>query len=138
MTPEQVQTKLVVLRDNLDKLAAIPQTSYEDFVADFRNVDSALYRLQTSIQVLIDLSSYAAAQQGLGAPRSSADCLEKLEAAGLLPAGAAQQYVPVFGFRNRIVHLYDRVDTRVVYDILTKERSDLAALGRLLLAVLRI
>lgn len=62
MTPEQVQSKLAVIRDNLEKLEQIPQSSLDDFLADFRNVDSALHRLQTGIQALIDLSSYATAR----------------------------------------------------------------------------
>ena len=45
-----IEARLQVLRENLEMLARIPQASYEEFAADFRNVDSALHRLQTSIQ----------------------------------------------------------------------------------------
>lgn len=50
MSGNGIETKLAVLRDNLARLASIPQSTLAEFAADFRNVDSALHRLQTSIQ----------------------------------------------------------------------------------------
>ena len=134
MPEAQILSELELVRSNLEKLELIPQVSYAEFAADFRNLDSALYRLQTSIQALIDLASYLVALRGLGAPRTSVDALEKLEAAGLLPPGAAQRFAPILGFRNRIVHLYDRIDPQIVYRILTENRGDLTELGRLLVS----
>jgi uncharacterized protein YutE (UPF0331/DUF86 family) len=136
MTSEDLQGKLAIVLDNVEKLAQLPQTSLEEFVGDFRNIDSALHRLQTGIQALIDMSSYVCARRGLGAPTTSADALVKLEDAGCLPAGSAARFTPIFGFRNRVVHLYDRIDPQIVYRILTEKRGDLEELARLLLASL--
>ncbi|HLV21456.1 MAG TPA: DUF86 domain-containing protein, partial [Polyangiaceae bacterium] len=108
--------------------------TYEEFVADFRNVDSALHRLQTSIQALIDIASFATAKRALGVPRTSLDALQKLEHSGLLPAGSSARFAPVVGFRNRFVHLYDRVDAQIVYRILTEDRGGIEELARLLVA----
>jgi uncharacterized protein YutE (UPF0331/DUF86 family) len=136
MTAEEIQTKLAMLRDNLERLAQIPQATYEEFAADFRNLDSALHRLQTSIQALIDVGGFVLAERGLGAPGSSREILERLEAAGILPVGATLRFGPIFGFRNRVVHLYDRIDPEIVYRVLTSERGDLVELLRLLLDAL--
>lgn len=132
MVGDDVDAKLAVLADNLEHLAQIPQGSYEEFDADFRNLDSALHRLQTSIQVLIDIASLATARRGLGVPRSSVDALQKLEDAGAIPAGTTTRFTPIVGFRNRVVHLYDRIDPQIVYQVLTSRRDDLADLARLL------
>lgn len=136
MTFEQVHAKLALLREQLEKLDRIPQATYEEFDADFRNLDSALRRLQVAIQVLIDLASFVLARRGLGTPSSSREILEQLEQAGHLPAGSVDRFGPIFGFRNRIVHLYDRIDSERVYAILTEERADLEELGRLLVDAL--
>jgi uncharacterized protein YutE (UPF0331/DUF86 family) len=136
MSVEEIELKLAVLRDNLQKLAALPQDSFASFMADFRTLDSALHRLQTGIQALIDLASVATATNGLGVPRTSFEALEKLEAAGHLPTGTAMRYAPIFGFRNRVVHLYDRVDPAIVYRILTEERDDLETLAKLLVTAI--
>lgn len=133
MTSDKIQSKLAILRDNLTKLDAIPQATYEEFASDFRNLDSALHRLQTSIQALIDIGSFVVASRGLAAPGSSHAILEGLESAGHLPAGSGERFGSIFGFRNRVVHLYDRIDPKIVFRILTEDRADLEELARLLL-----
>jgi uncharacterized protein YutE (UPF0331/DUF86 family) len=65
MTFEQVQTKLDLLKANLARVDEIPQGSFEEFSANFRNVAAVLYLLQTSIQALIDLASYLIARDAL-------------------------------------------------------------------------
>jgi uncharacterized protein YutE (UPF0331/DUF86 family) len=136
MTDEDIQTKVAILRDNIEKLERLAQDSYDEFIADFRNLDSALHRLQTSIQALIDIGSYTTAQLGLGAPSTSREVLERLEQAGQLPSGATERFGPIFGFRNRVVHLYDRIDPQIVFRILVDERADIEELLRLLLHAL--
>jgi len=136
MTLDQIQSKLDVLRENLAQLDRVPQGSLGEFEADFRNVSATLYLLQTSIQALIDVASFLVAKRGLATPRTSHKAFERLEEAGVLPAGAATRAAPIVGFRNRIVHLYDRVDEARVYEILVRRRSDLADLLDLLLAAL--
>jgi uncharacterized protein YutE (UPF0331/DUF86 family) len=95
-----------------------------------------LHRLQTSIQALLDLGSLLVSRLGLPVPRTSADVLSHLEEAGHLPEGAAVRFRPIIGFGNRVVHLYDRIDERIVYRILTEERADIAELLELLLDIL--
>ena len=106
-----------------------------EFNADFRNLDSALHRLQTTIRALIDIASYIVSRRGLGVPSTSLEAFEKLEAAGLLSAGSASRFAPIVGFRNR-VHLYDRIDPEIVFRILTDHRADLRDLAGLLVGLL--
>ncbi len=136
MTDIDTQRRLEVLRANLEHLAEIPQATFEEFSADFRNLDSALHRLQTSIQALLDLGALLVSRLGLPAPRTSIDILSALEEAGHLPEGSSVRFRPIIGFRNRVVHLYDRIDERIVYRILTEERGDLAELLELFLDIL--
>lgn len=42
MTTEEIESKLAVLRENLERLEALPQGTYEEFMADFRTADSIL------------------------------------------------------------------------------------------------
>lgn len=135
MTYDEVQSRIDGLRTRLEQLDRIPQESLEEFASDFRSVAATIYLLQTAIQSLIDLGSWHVARLGLPTPRRSLEVFENLEAAGHLPAGTTSQYAPVIGFRNRVVHLNDRVDDAIVYDILVDHRQDLAKLMDLLLAI---
>lgn len=134
MTFERVQSKLDLLRANLEQLDRIPQGTFEEWRSDFRNVQATLHLLQTSIQALIDVAAYLVAEHALPTPATSLAVLEALEGAGRLPPGTAVKYAPVVGFRNRVVHLYERIDEKRVYDVLVAHRRDLAALLDLLLA----
>ncbi len=125
MSENDVQRRLETLRVNLELLAKIPQETFEVFAADFRNLDSALHRLQTSIQALLDLGAVLISRLGLSAPRTSLDILSTLEESGHLPEGSSLRFRPIIGFRNRVVHLYDRIDEEIVYRVLTEERGDL-------------
>lgn len=85
---------------------------------------------------MIDIGSYAVSKLGLGSPSSSVDILRRLESHGHLDEGSTDRFTPIFGFRNRVVHPYDRVDPQIVYQILTQERADLEGLLGLLLKTL--
>lgn len=135
MVFEQVESKLDLLRSNLEQLDAIPHASYDEFASDPRNVAATLYLLQTSVQALIDVGGYLVARRALATPRTSYDVFERLEQAGLLPTGTAAAVAPMIGFRNRVVHLYERVDARRVYEVLTVHRSDIPRILALLLAI---
>ena len=136
MTDDAIGTKLALLRDNLERLDELARADFEAFSADFRNLDSALHRLQTSIQILIDLGGLGVARRGLGTPSTSRDILEKLEASGIIPEGSLERFGPIFGFRNRVVQLYDQIDPHIVYQALIDERQDLRELARLLVMAL--
>jgi len=135
MTGESIQSKLDILRENLERMDQIPQRSFDEFASDFRNLDSAQHRLQTSIQALIDLGSHRIAHLGLTPPETSREILEILQTAGHLPEGSVERFGPIFGFRNRIVHMYDKVDPKIVYEILLDSRRDLGDLLRALLSI---
>lgn len=131
MSPEQVREKLAHVAERVAEIRELPTATYDQFMADKRNLDAALHRLQTAIQALIDVGSYVVAALGLRAPRTSLEIIELLEADGKLPTGSVQRLGGMFGFRNRIVHLYDRVDPRRVYEVVRDQTADLAELAGL-------
>lgn len=49
MRQEDIQTKIDVIVENLEKLSSLKAKTYEDFISDFRNIDSAIHRLQTHL-----------------------------------------------------------------------------------------
>jgi uncharacterized protein YutE (UPF0331/DUF86 family) len=133
VTSADVANKAAFVREALEELAAIPHDSVEEFRADRRNLPAALHWLQTAIQALIDIGLILVSQRGLPVPRTSIDVLERLEEAKCLPPGSAARFRPVIGFRNRVVHLYDRVDAEIVHRVVAEDRNDLADLLALLL-----
>ncbi|MBI5191594.1 MAG: DUF86 domain-containing protein [Nitrospirae bacterium] len=125
MNITEIQSKLNVVITNLENLKAQGEGTYEEFMSDSRNVDSSLYRLQTSIQALLDIGAHIVAVLGLGSPGSNAEIITTLCDAGYIGKDKAGTYVRMAQFRNRVVHLYDHIDTEEVYGIIKNELGDI-------------
>lgn len=125
MNQRDVQTKIDFILDNLEKLSRLKAKAYEDFISDFRNIDSALHRLQTSIQALLDIGGYIIASLGLRTPNTNPEIIEILCMAGYIPTERAETYTKMCQFKNRIVHLYNHIDTEMLYAFLVNELDDI-------------
>jgi uncharacterized protein YutE (UPF0331/DUF86 family) len=133
LTRSDLTDKAAFVREALGELEAVPQATLEEFLSDRRNLPTALHWLQTAIQALVDIGLILVSERGLPTPRTSTEVLERLEAVAMLPAGSTTRFRAVIGFRNRVVHLYDRIDPEIVYRIVTEDRGDLRDLLGLLL-----
>lgn len=96
MRKTDVQSKLEAIPENIERLEFLQARGYQEFRSDFRNIDSALHRLQTSIQALIDIGSYIIAQLGLKTPGFSAEVIEILVEAGFINAEYQERYINWF------------------------------------------
>jgi len=128
MRRQDVQSKLNIIPENLEKLEILRAMGYEKFVSDFRNIDSALHRLQTSIQALVDIGGYIIASLGLRLPGTSAEVIDILVEHGLLEKEKRDRYISMIQFRNRIVHFYNDMDLKILYQILQEELVDIREL----------
>lgn len=125
MRKEDIQTKIDVIFDNIEKLSSLKTKTFDDFISDFRNIDSALHRMQTSIQAILDIGSYIIASLGLKTPNTNAEIIEILSEAGYISKDNIETYMKMSQFRNRIVHLYNHIDTKTLYEILANEPGDI-------------
>lgn len=131
-----MQSKLDIIPENLEKLEIIRAMGYEKFTSDFRNIDSALHRFRTSIQALVDIGGYIIASLGLRTPGTSGEVIDILLEHGLLNAEQRDRYISSIQFRNRIVHFYNNIDLKVLYQILQEELLDIRELSRTLILVI--
>ena len=136
MKKEDVQNKLDVIPANLEKLEILRAMGFEEFTSDFRNIDSSLHRFQTSIQALVDIGGYIIASLGLRAPGTSGEVIDILVEHGLLNAAQRDRYISMIQFRNRIVHFYNDIDLKILYQILQEEVVDIRELYRILLLII--
>jgi len=136
MKKEDVQNKLDIIPENLEKLEIFRAMGYEEFTSDFRNIDSALHRFQTSIQALVDIGGYIIASLGLRVPGTSGEVIDILVEHGLLNAAQRDRYISMIQFRNRIVHFYNDIDLKILYQILQEEVVDIRELYRTLILII--
>jgi uncharacterized protein YutE (UPF0331/DUF86 family) len=133
---EDVQSKLDIIPENLEKLEILKAMDYEKFASDFRNIDSVLHRFQTSIQALVDIAGYIIASLGLRTPSTSAEVIDILVESGLLNEEQRDRCISMIQFRNRIVHFYNDIDLKILYQILQEELIDIRELYHRLILII--
>jgi len=58
-------------------------------------------------------------------PNTNTEIIKILSDAGYIPHEKTETYIDMSKFRNRIVHLYNQIDTETLYDILLNELDDI-------------
>jgi len=95
-----------------------------------------LHRFQTSIQALVDIGGYIIASLGLRTPGSSGEVIDILVERNLLKEEQRDRYISMIQFRNRIVHFYNDVDLKILYQILQEELADIRQLYHSLILII--
>jgi uncharacterized protein YutE (UPF0331/DUF86 family) len=121
---EKLRAKSQVIEANLSRLEQLKGYSREDFLADFRNVESAKRLLQVAIEAMIDAVTHIIARKRLPTPAGHAEAFTRLGDAGLLPREHIPTYLIMVRFRNRLVHVYAEVSDAEVYRILQSDLGD--------------
>ena len=119
---DQMLTSLRNYIAELRQLAAVPGP---DFLANRDKVGNAKYQFIAAIECCIDIANHIAVSEGFRIPKDNADSLLLLAEQGWLPCERQDAFVAMARFRNRLVHLYWRVDNERVYDYLQNSLGDL-------------
>jgi uncharacterized protein YutE (UPF0331/DUF86 family) len=107
------------------RLRELGQLPEAEFLADYRNTESAKYLLIVATEAAIDLCNHIVARQGGRAPQDYADCFAILADLEVIKPDLAKRLKQMARFRNLLVHLYWRVDNQRVYQIIQDDLGDL-------------
>jgi len=97
----------------------------EEFLGDLDRQESILFNMQMAIQSCIDIAAHVISDEEMGVPGSTNEMFYMLQENSWLPPELTEKMVAAAGFRNLIVHEYDNVDLKRVYDIAQQDISDL-------------
>ena len=125
MKKQDVQIKLDTIEENLEKLETLSHLDYNEFMADFRNLDAAMHELQTSIEALVDISRYVIRSLGLSSAEEYRLVPKILADYGYIARKDAEVYIEMARFRNLIVHHDHRGDPVEVYNIVKDNLDDI-------------
>lgn len=121
---ERLENKIQYIRNNLKKLSELKAISEAEFLADYRNYDSAKYNLQISIEAMVDIGNHIISRENLGIPKTNADTFRILAKENIISNDQLSFYVAMTKFRNMVVHLYEEIDEREIYKILQNNLDD--------------
>ncbi|MBA4349223.1 MAG: hypothetical protein C0415_04450 [Thermodesulfovibrio sp.] len=83
-----------------------------------------LFNLSQSIQACIDMGAHIISDSGWETPSTQADIFEILAKNKIISRPLAKKMIQMAGFRNRIVHEYEKIDLKIVYTVWRKHLVD--------------
>ena len=121
---EKIYSKIQIIEDNIKKLEELKTFSLENFMKDFRNIESAKHLFQRAIEAMVDIAMHIIARLRLLTPSSSVEAIKILVENKIIPSENQERYYQMIKFRNRLVHFYHKIDTNELYQILQNNLSD--------------
>jgi uncharacterized protein YutE (UPF0331/DUF86 family) len=110
---------------HLRRIREKTSVALDEFLGDLDRQESILFNMQMAIQSCIDIAAHVISDEEMGVPGSTNEMFYMLQEHGWLPPELTEKMVAAVGFRNLIVHEYDNVDLKRVYDIAQQDVSDL-------------
>jgi uncharacterized protein YutE (UPF0331/DUF86 family) len=108
--PEIVLNKLDFMTDYLDSLGAFESITLEEYLSAREKQLTIERLLQLIIQVALDINRYLLKQLDLQQPSSNFDVFIEVSNCGIITAELAGVLSQSGVLRNRLVHLYDKLD----------------------------
>lgn len=130
---DRVRHLLGSIAEAESRLRELGKLSEEEFLADFRNTESAKYLFVTAIEAAIDLCNHLVSKRGGRPPEDYADCFRALAELGMIEGDFAQRLAQMARFRNLLVHLYWQVDNRKVFQMIQQNLEDFVTFQQALL-----
>ncbi len=105
-----IKTKLSFADLRLNELAFHRTVSLDRFRSDHTIQAAILHHLQVAVQACIDIASHIVADEGWGVPGTSKDLFDFLRQRRVITPSSAKEMKDLVGFRNLVVHVYDKLD----------------------------
>lgn len=115
---DRIETYLKQIRQKKDP-------GIEEFKKDKDLQSIVLFNLIQSIQSCIDMGTHIISDSGWEMPGSQADIFETLTQKKVITKPLAGKMIKMTGFRNRIVHEYEKIDLKIVYEVWRKRIGDI-------------
>ncbi len=84
-----------------------------------------LFNLIQTIQACIDIGAHIISDSGWETPSSQADIFKILEEKKVISKALSIKMIQMSGFRNRIIHEYEKTDLKIVHTVWKKSLADI-------------
>ncbi len=95
------------------------------FMKDIDLQSIILFNVIQAIQSCIDIGMHIISDSGWETPSTQAGIFEILAAKGVITKPLAKKMIQMVGFRNRIVHEYEKTDMKIVHAVWKKNIADI-------------
>jgi uncharacterized protein YutE (UPF0331/DUF86 family) len=114
-----IENKLRLLEQKLDDIRGWGIVDYEEFRTSSLKTNAVERALTVCVEIMIDVSERILAIKKMPPNNTSVDNFLELQTLGIIETH--EPYAAMIRFRNFIVHRYERIDTRILFDIVTRK-----------------
>lgn len=127
---EKLKKKLAQLEIYIREVRAMREKPQVEYTPTSDTEALAERRLEKAMQCAIDIASYIVARQVMGTPGKYKDIFFFLGRAGVLPADLTDRLERMAGFCNNLIHEYETIDTKRVYQAVQHDIDDLVSFAK--------
>ena len=103
------------VKRHLNRIKAKSDSDMATFMQDLDRQESVAFNMHLAVQNCMDIAAHIISEEGLGVPGSAAEMFYLLQENGFLSADLTQKMVKATGFRNLLVHEYEKIDLQRLY-----------------------
>ena len=129
--------KLSELEEYLGQIREFASIKQEEYSRDWKTQRIIERTLQMMIELTVDISAHLISDKRLRVPTGYADTFKVLFEGGLISQDLYQVLMQMAKFRNVVVHQYDRIDDKIVVDILQNHLGDFLLFRDAVLKILK-
>ena len=104
------------------------------FKEDYLRQDAVALNVQRACELCIDIANHLIKTRKLGLPQDSKDSFSLLQRAGLIGEAMTAALRAMVGFRNILIHQYQRLDLDIMVEVVERRLDDLLAFANIALA----
>ena len=119
-----VSAKLESLMRCIHRIELKRPDSLATLEADLDVQDILAVNLERAVQLCVDICMHLLSSRGLPVPGTMAEGFGAAADAGHFPPELAKRLARGVGFRDIAVHQYDKINWKIVYDIVWKRLGD--------------
>ena len=125
---QSVELSIRRARDTWGKESDLP------FEKDYDKQDIIILNLQRACEQTLDIANHMIRIKKLGWPRDTADSFRLLGKAGIINTELEKKLIGMVGFKNIVIHEYQKIDYHLVEDVIKKHADDLITFAGIMLA----
>ncbi|AEM78368.1 type VII toxin-antitoxin system HepT family RNase toxin [Thermoanaerobacter wiegelii] len=111
-----IRRKLISLSNYVKQLLPITEYTYEEYISNYFIYYTGERLIQLIIENCMDINSLIAEYKGFKPPKSYYESFIMLGDNQILPKEVAGELASFTGMRNRIVHQYEDVNHKIIFD----------------------
>lgn len=126
----KIISKLQKLKEYQKILKEIQKVNMREFVDDYHFYGLAERYLQLAIEVILDISKLIINAKSFQRPESNQEMFEVLAKEKVIDGKLRDVLCGIANFRNILVHDYEKIDRKIVYEILQNRIDDFEKFGK--------